>query len=104
MGRPSRTGSSGRASTSPADPGDHRKVGATTMISQNRILIAAVGIVTALIVAPVMGVAASIAAVGGLFVVGDTATTTDLNAAMKVIFEDSIINNVVVDSELLDLF
>src|SRR5690606_22676503 len=41
MGRPSRTGSSGRASTSPADPGDHRKVGATTMISQNRIWIAA---------------------------------------------------------------
>jgi len=74
------------------------------MISQNRIWIAAIGIVTALILAPVMGLAASIAAVGGLFVVGDTTTTTDLNAAMKVIFEDSIINNVVVDSELLDLF
>lgn len=74
------------------------------MISQKRIWFAAVGIVTALILAPMMGCAASIAAVGGLFVVGDTTTTTDLNAAMKVIFEDSIINNVVVDSELLDLF
>src|SRR5690606_12922443 len=59
----------------------------------------------ALILAPMMGFAASLtAAVGGLFLVGDTTTTADLNAAMKIIFEDSIINNVVADSELLDLF
>src|SRR5690606_9862624 len=103
-GRPSRNGSSGQDRTSPADPGDHRKVGATTMISQKRIWFAAAGAVTALILAPVMGFAASIAAVGGLFLVGDTTTPADLSAAMKVIFEDSIINNVVADSELLDLF
>src|SRR5690606_40986166 len=67
-GRPSRNGSSGQDRTSPADPGDHRKVGATTMISQKRIWFAAVGLVTALILAPMMGFAASIAAVGGLFI------------------------------------
>src|SRR5690606_473043 len=103
-GRPSRNGSSGQDRTSPADPGDHRKVGATTMISQKRIWFAAVGIVTALMLAPMMGFAASIAAVGGLFLVGDTTTTADLNAAMKIILEESIINSVVADSELLDLF
>ena len=65
----------------------------------------AVAMILALFLAPVMGFAASLAAVGaGLFVVGDTTDTTDLNAAMKILFEDSIINNVVADSELLDIF
>jgi len=43
------------------------------------------------------------AAVAGAFVAGETTDTTDLNAALKIIFGDSIINNVVSDSELLDL-
>lgn len=72
---------------------------------RNGFMVAAVGLVLALFLAPMLGFAASLTAVGaGLFVVGDTTSTTDLNNAMKVIFEDSIINNVVADSELLDLF
>lgn len=37
-------------------------------------------------------------------VIGDTTTTADMEAAMKVIFEDAIVNNVVTDAELLDQF
>jgi hypothetical protein len=41
---------------------------------------------------------------GLMGVLGDTTTTVDLEAALKVIFDDSIVNNVVTDSEVLDLF
>lgn len=63
--------------------------------------------VLALIGASILGIlgfaAPAAALVAGAFVVGETTDTTDLNAAMKIIFGDSLINNVVSDSELLDL-
>lgn len=46
-----------------------------------------------------------LAAMAPLFVfVGDTTVTTDIDEAMKVIFAEPIVNNVVTDSELLDVF
>ena len=47
---------------------------------------------------------AAVKAAGTAFVVGETTTTVDLSAAMKILFEDTIVNNVVTDSELVDLF
>lgn len=44
------------------------------------------------------------AEVVGVMAVGSTTDTFELNSAMKVLFEDSIVNNVVTDSELIDLF
>lgn len=46
-----------------------------------------------------------LAALTPLFVfVGDTTVTTDIDEAMKIIFSEPIVNNVVTDSELLDIF
>jgi hypothetical protein len=49
-------------------------------------------------------IATLIASSGVVAVMGDTVETTDLTEAMKIIFGDSLINNVVTDSELLDIF
>ncbi len=49
-------------------------------------------------------VATLVASSGLVAVMGDTVSTTDLTEAMKVIFGDSLINNVVTDSELLDIY
>lgn len=77
------------------------------MRASKRIL-AVLGMVALLIaVLPNAGMAAVLSTVAGsglLGVVGDTTDTTDLTSAMKVLFEDSIVNNVVSDSELVDLF
>jgi hypothetical protein len=47
---------------------------------------------------------AAVASLMPLAFVGDTSTTTDLDEAMKIIFEDTVVNNVVTDSELMDAF
>jgi hypothetical protein len=41
---------------------------------------------------------------GAVLAVGITTTTTDMDAAMKIIFEDTLVNNAVTDSELLAEF
>lgn len=63
-----------------------------------RVLMAALVVAIALVAGtPELGLG------GVAFMVGQV-DTVDLNNAMKIIFEDSIVNNVVTDTELLDLF
>lgn len=64
------------------------------------LFVAALGFAPAVVAAVVSAAAGA----GLLSIAGETTTTNDLNAAMKILFEDTIVNNVVTDSELLDLF
>lgn len=57
--------------------------------------------ICAIVVALVAGLPE--AGLGAVVLMGQV-DTVDLNNAMKIIFEDSIVNNVVTDTELLDLF
>lgn len=41
---------------------------------------------------------------GAAMFIGETTTTTTMNAALKIIFDDALVNNVVTDSELLSEF
>lgn len=67
----------------------------------NRLL-ALLGLVAAVTAALLVG--SPLAGLPLVGVIGDTTSTTDMDAAMKVIFEDAIVNNVVTDSELVDQF
>lgn len=55
------------------------------------------------VVALLLGFVPGILAAFPLFI-GDTDTTTSLNALMKITFDDTLISEVVTDTELLDLF
>lgn len=49
-------------------------------------------------------VASHVGPAAALLVMGATTTTDDLDEAMKILFEESVVNNVVTDSDTMDIF
>lgn len=64
-----------------------------------RFLVCMVGVVLYLLIGPV-----AITSYPLIGMAADTTLTTDLDEALKIIFSDPLINNIVEDTELLDIF